>query len=554
MATTIRRAGRARDNRPRGRCENCGRLFIRAKVQQRYCSKDCIWRDPRNRARQSDLKRERSRSAKLARSFELAKKSDGEPRFLQIVAKDKAKLTRVAFSVSRLMEFCTARELQNQTGHSIDQWPLVVFKEIMDNALDEAEEAEVAPIISVDITPGSIVIQDNGRGIETETIKSVLNYNIRVSSREAYVSPTRGQQGNALKTILAMGYVLDRERPGGSGDAAGRTIIEARGIKHCIEFCVDHINNQPKIAHITSPSPVTVGTRVTIEWTPHPIYPGGPTLLEAARDRIFEMAEGYTWVNPHLSLHVTWEGEPLVSGNATDPAWAKWGPRDPTSAHWYSEERLQRYLAAHVSRDRDQGRHRTVREFIAEFRGCAGSAVQRRVLEEVGCSHQLLAQFFGIEKVNREGIAKLLAAMQKHTKPVAPKHLGVIGSEHLRHRFLLAGGNDETFKYDLRKGTTDAGIPYIIEVAFGLHQSGLEQGGGVSRRFVTGANWSVGINNPFRAFGSTGEGLENTLADVRANRREPVICAVHLASAYIQYADRGKSSIILTDNVSQSDG
>jgi hypothetical protein len=67
------------------------------------------------------------------------------------------------------------------------------------------------------------------------------------------------------------------------------------------------------------------------------------------------------------------------------------------------------------------------------------------------------------------------------------------------------------------------------------------------------ANWSVGINNPFRAFGSTGEGLESTLAKVRANATAPVICALHLASAYIQYADRGKSSIILTDNASQPD-
>jgi hypothetical protein len=75
----------------------------------------------------------------------------------------------------------------------------------------------------------------------------------------------------------------------------------------------------------------------------------------------------------------------------------------------------------------------------------------------------------------------------------------------------------------------------------------------VPRKFITGANWSVGLNNPFRAFGSTGEGLENTLANVRANARQPVICALHLASAYIQYADRGKSSIILTDDASQPD-
>ena len=87
-------------------------------------------------------------------------------------------------------------------------------------------------------------------GIETETIKSILDYTIRVSSREAYVSPTRGAQGNALKTILAMGYVLDREREDGTNaEAAGITIIETRGVKHRIEFRVDHVTNEPKIAH-----------------------------------------------------------------------------------------------------------------------------------------------------------------------------------------------------------------------------------------------------------------------------------------------------------------
>src|SRR4029077_7444349 len=127
-------------------------------------------------------------------------------------------------------------------------------------------------------------------------------------------------------------------------------------------------------------------------------------------------------------------------------------------------------------------------------------------------------------------------------------------AEHFKQRFLAAGGNADTFKYRHAKHTSDDGIPYVVELIFGLHQSALTQGGApVSRKLITGANWSVGINNPFRAFGSTGEGLESTLAKVRANAREPVICALHLASAYIQYADRGKSSIILTDNAEQPD-
>jgi DNA topoisomerase VI subunit B len=486
-----------------------------------------------------------------AARFEQAKKPARGSQFLQIVAKParkkpEPKLTRVAFKVSRLMEFCSERELQNQTGHAFYDWPLVVGKEVMDNALDAAEEAEVAPTITVIVDSGTIIIEDNANGIASETIESILDYAFRVSSREAYVSPTRGAQGNALKTILAMGYVLDR-KIGSHADAAGVTVIETRGIAHRIEFRVDHVNNQPRVIHTTAESPVTVGTKLTIKWPPN------DDLLDYAEGRFKQLIESYVWFNPHLTLRAVWFGQEFVNVKATNPNWEKWRPRNPTSPHWYDDSRLQRYLAAHVARDRDLGHHRTVREFIAEFRGLSGTAVQRKVLAEVGCSHQSLAQFFGVEQVNRVGIAKLLAAMRKHSKPVAAKHLGVIGADHFSQRFLAAGGNVETSKYQCRKGMTPDGIPYVVEFAFGLHQSGLTQGADVTRKIVTGANWSVGINNPFRAFGSTGEGLESTLTKVRANAREPVICALHLASAYLQYADRGKSSIILADNAEQPD-
>ena len=170
-----------------------------------------------------------------------------------------------------------------------------------------------------------------------------------------------------------------------------------------------------------------------------------------------------------------------------------------------------------------------------------------------GRFHAALASFFGADRVNRDGIARLLAAMRRYSKPVAPKHLGIIGAEHFKARFVAAGGADGTFKYQCRKGVTD-GVPYVVEFAFGLHQAGLAQRADrVPRVFVTGANWSAAIKNPFRRFGSTGEGLENKLAQVRANSNQPVICALHLASARLQFADRGKSSIILTDNAEQPD-
>ena len=329
--------------------------------------------------------------------FEHAKNTAQDPNFLQIVAKPEAaaahppkpkrepKLTRVAFKISRLMEFCSERELASETGHGAYEWPLVVLKELVDNSLDAAEEAEVAPVISIAVTEDRIVIEDNAGGIDAETIASVLDYTIRVSSREAYVSPTRGAQGNALKTILAMGYVLHR-RLDHADEAAGVTIVEFRGVAHRIEFRVDHVLNQPKIVHGVSPSDVTAGTRFTIHWP-------APLTLEASETAFIELVDAYVWFNPHLSIRGSWFGREFIDETATNPTWDKWRPRNPTSAHWYDQARLQRYLAAHVARDRDLGRSRTVRAFIAEFRGLLGTAVQRKILDEVGCSHQSLAQF-----------------------------------------------------------------------------------------------------------------------------------------------------------------
>ena len=56
-------------------------------------------------------------------------------------------LGRTTFRTSRLLDFCSRKELIAQTGHREDQWPLVALKELVDNALDVCEDAAVAPVV-----------------------------------------------------------------------------------------------------------------------------------------------------------------------------------------------------------------------------------------------------------------------------------------------------------------------------------------------------------------------------------------------------------------------
>ncbi len=168
------------------------------------------------------------------------------------------RLDRTTLRTSRLLDFCSRKELIAQTGHQPDAWPLVILKELIDNALDACEEAGVAPEITVQVDDTGITVADNGPGIPGSTIEDVLDFTIRVSSREAYVAPDRGAQGNALKTLVAMPFVLDGER--------GRVDIAAKGIKHRIIFSIDAIRQVPVIAHKTQEVKEKEGTEIRVHW------------------------------------------------------------------------------------------------------------------------------------------------------------------------------------------------------------------------------------------------------------------------------------------------
>jgi DNA topoisomerase VI subunit B len=445
----------------------------------------------------------------------------------------KNQLTRTTFRTSRKLDFFSQKELVAQTGHRVEDWPLVVLKELMDNAIDACEDAGIASEIAVQVDHTGIAVADNGPGIPVETIEGVLDFDVRVSSRECYVSPTRGAQGNALKTVVSMPFVLDGE--------TGRVDVAAHGLRHEIGIAVDRLRQEPVIDRRQQPDEnVKTGTIVHVHWPS-----SACSILQEAEARFLQIADDYLFLNPHLTLTVDWFGQRTYAA-ASDPAWSKWLSRNPTCPHWYAQEHFDRLISAYIAHDADRGVDRTVREFVREFGGLTGTAKQKAVLDATGLARVSLAGLTDREGLNHEVTAKLLNTMKDHTKPVKPAALGVIGKKHLEGRFEALGCEMKTFDYRKAAGATD-GLPWVIETAFGWCPNAK------ARRLVTGVNWSPGILNPFRQIGKFGKSLDEVLARQRSGRSEPVILVLHIACPRVEYTDRGKSAVVISGNGSCSE-
>ncbi len=171
------------------------------------------------------------------------------------------KLDRTTFESSRAGEYFDARQLSALTGVPQGEFASVCLKELIDNSLDACEAAGVAPEISIDVRDedGAIrlAVTDNGPGIPPEVVRKVLDYNIRVSDKAAYRSPTRGAQGNALKTIIGIPYSLGVREP---------VVITSRGVRHTIKPWIDpagHVRINHTEEHVSGEEGTRVGLQIT---------------------------------------------------------------------------------------------------------------------------------------------------------------------------------------------------------------------------------------------------------------------------------------------------
>lgn len=443
-------------------------------------------------------------------------------------------VNRETFTTSRRLEFLSVAELEKQSGYTADRWPEVIVKELVDNSLDACEEAGVAPDIEVEIRENAIVVVDNGPGVPATTIAGIVDLDQRVSSRQAYMAPDRGAQGNATKVLVGMPFAICPERP-------GRLVVESRGLRHEIGVAVDGLSESPTVGLQTNPGVVKTGTRVEVHLPCSLTGTGSPFLQhewsESVISRLTGLCVAYSLFNPHLTLKVSYPGGSRVF-DASAKDWKKWRPSDPTSVHWYSPEKFAALVKRCIASDLAAGKDRPVSQFVAQFDGMSGSRVRKDVLGECGLVRASLSTLAPDGEPDARSIEKVRKAMVSRARTVPAHRLGVIGKDHLQRAAVAAGADAETFRY--AKVVHEDGHPGVTEIGFAIRE-------GDERLALYGVNWSAAIRNPFKVSStySYDVSVDGILGQRYACETSPIVVVMHHAQVGASYTDRGKGSLSL---------
>ena len=423
-------------------------------------------------------------------------------------------LHRETFELSRTLEFFTERELIAQIGHSRPWWPVALLKELLDNALDACESAGIAPVLAVELQDDTLIVTDNGPGLPLATLEKSLDYTVRVSDKTGYVSPSRGQQGNALKTLWAAPFVAT-----GTGIIAVETAAYHREVR----VTLDRIAQVPVLELIdTGPSDVKTGTKITVHWSEI-----ASSFQSGYAPSFYSVMFALTDFNPHCTLIVT-APELSETYTSTVTEWEHWRPDRPTSPHWYTSERFRALVALLLNSEQRGGKARSVNEFIREFHGLSGTAKAKAVAQAANLTGAMLHDLVDAGDVDMDRLACLLAAMQEASRPVNPTALGVLGQPHCATQLARYGADPDSIEYRRAQGTID-GLPYSIEVAFGVKCDGEDL-----RTLRVGINFSPALEQPFSP-------LDAALNEARCARFDPVALLVHVTCPLIEFADRGKA-------------
>jgi hypothetical protein len=451
-------------------------------------------------------------------------------------AKEPNQLQRTTFSFSRAGEYFDVRQLQTMTGQPFNCFHNVLIKELGDNAIDAAEQAGVAPLLFIKFRQTKnhlvLIVGDNGPGIAPDILARILDYSTLTSDKSAYRGITRGQQGNAFKTIVGIPFALKNKAP---------VVVEAQGVRHIIRAKVDPAGNV-SVDCDQKPATERPGTRVALAI---------PTTRDLARV-IHQWGREFSLFNPHLGVQI-WEiGQTSNLGKSAPPKKRKIGnlyrptlkntgdfkkplPTDPTSPWWYDDPSFAKLVFAHVGAQA----HKPFRGFLSEFAGMSRTPKLKAVCDQFP-NIKTMGDF-----TDESDAPYLLSLMKAQTKAPSASTLGEVGEEHFRQRFGEWYGISRLW---YKKVAVNARASFVVEVALAEVQS--------PAHFFYGINFSPTFEDPlagtcFSVFHEYHQGLKPLLGflHVRNGHGRHYAVAFHLISPVLEFLDKGKTRLKPTNEM-----
>jgi DNA topoisomerase VI subunit B len=432
-------------------------------------------------------------------------------------------MDRIVSATSLQNNYFSPQGLQRQIGYGQDDWGGVLLKELIDNALDACEQAGVAPVVRVNITDDYFEVTDNAGGMPPRLIARSTDYRVQVSTKAKYVSPTRGQIGNALKCAWTAPLVAQ-------GKSHTATVWTG-GEKYDLFAQSNHLED-PSVTLAVSPASEKNGTTVRV-------HLGGTA--DAGSEDFYdpeELLQTFCLFNPHATfvMSLTQREDEWTSEARTDH-WKKWRGCDEPSALWYGPKELGELVQAHVKEGHGS---QTVREFvIRNFEGLTGKA--RGVVEEAGLAGKTLGDLFVEKRLDETSVQNLLTGMQNNSREVNPDRLGEIGKEHLFERLCTYFPGLSGERYRKASGTVD-GRPYLVEVAFAE----------LPDEYASSLFLRIGVNNS-PANREAFRGLTTWLSsECQVEMDDAVAVLIHVSMPRAGYTDSGKTTVALPDEIEEA--
>jgi DNA topoisomerase VI subunit B len=457
----------------------------------------------------------------------------------------------------REFDYVQLHWLEKTTGRPSHEWDIYIIKELIDNALDADEqwararggalELDVQLKYSRHVEHGLYLLDFavcNRAPFPTGALTSIFGLTSYTSNKGHLRYPTRGQQGNALKTILGIPYALRHEFYGDYQNYLKPLVIETGDQSHLISLGIDEREQEI----ILRPAEATPRRRARDK-----------TCIRVGIDRFRQesgrstatlqaWAQRYALLNPHVTFRwaVNNSGEKVRWEFPADPSWDNLF-NETAPVHWYEYTQLRGLL---LVLERERGPEASLAEALQSFAGFTA--------EEDPCGGRALALCSGLglrtlgdlkladghDQTLRKG---LLPALERVGRRVPAAQLGGVGAANLTDalsRFSLIQG-ELLYHRLVRDAADDQAHPFVLELALAHLPK-------PNRRVIwTGLNHMPTYEDPFytrHLYLPEGQaepvlGLDGFLDAYGLGPDKPVLLVMHIICPNVAFQDFSKTLI-----------